>query len=360
MNLNPNIRASCFHRKKPASAKYNILKIQVILICIIVFVFGRVYGGNSDRKGMSGALELTVPVGSRSTAMGGSVVADTKGTEAIYWNPAGVSNMEGTEITFSYLDYIADIKYSFIGITTNLGNFGSLGFNTRIMNIGEIIVTTEENPDGTGEIITPSFIIVGFTYSRQMTDKLFFGSSVSLIHERIMQMTGKGTAFDFGFQYIPGISGLKLGVVVKNIGPKMSFDGSDLNENILFPGDEPIASHRNVRLELASFEIPSYIQFGSSYTLKHNEQNRIIFAGSFRNNNFSGDEFSAGVEYSYKETLMLRGGYTASSEKEYIYGLNFGFGLRFDFGGNILNFDYSNMQTKYFTNNQWFTMKFNF
>ena len=57
---------------------------------------------------------------------------------------------------------------------------------------------------------------------------------------------------------------------------------------------------------------------------------------------------------------MLRGGYSVSSENDYIYGLNFGFGLRFDLGGNYLTFDYSNAQTKYFNNNQWFTMKFNF
>jgi len=206
-------------------------KIFFALI-ILLFNIGSVFGGNSLRKGTCGALELIIPIGSRATAMGGSVVADTRGTEAIYWNPAGMANTEGTEVIFSYLNYIADIKYSFIGITTNLGNFGSLGFNTRVMNIGEIIVTTEESPDGTGEIITPNFIIAGFSYSRQMTDRVFFGSSMSVIHERIMQETARGVAFDFGFQYIPGVGGLKLGVVMKNIGPKIRFDGSDLDKNI--------------------------------------------------------------------------------------------------------------------------------
>ncbi len=329
-------------------------------IILLLFNIGSVFAGNSLRKGTCGALELIIPIGSRSTAMGGSIVADTRGTEAIYWNPAGVANTEGTEVIFSYLNYIADIKYSFIGITTNLGNFGSLGFNTRVMNIGEIIVTTEESPDGTGEIITPNFIIAGFTYSRQMTDRVFFGSSMSVISERIMQETAIGVAFDFGFQYIPGVGGLKFGVVMKNIGPKIRFDGSDLDKNIRLPEDNPQAANRTVRLELASFEIPSYLQFGSSYDFKFDDNKSFILSASFRNNNFSSDEFSGGGEFNYKNKFMLRMGYSSSSEREYIYGLNFGLGLSFDFGGNILTFDYSNGQTKYFDNNQWFTFKLKF
>jgi len=335
-------------------------KVLFILFTLFLGMIGNLFGGNSSRRGTSGALELIIPVCSRSTAMGGSVVADTKGTEAIYWNPAGVSNTEGTEVVFSYLNYIADIKYSFVGITTNLGNFGSLGFNTRVMNIGDIIVTTENSPDGTGEIITPNFITVGVTYSRQITDRVFFGSSMSMVHERIMQETARGVAFDFGFQYIPGVRGLKLGVVMKNIGPKIRFDGSDLNKNILLPEDDPQASHRNLRMELASFEMPSYLQFGSSYDVKFDESKKLILAGAFRNNNFSGDEISTGIEFNYKDGFMLRMGYKTASEEEYIYGLNFGFGLNFDIDGNVISFDYSNAQTRFFDNNQWFTFKVKF
>ena len=336
--------------------------MKTISLTILALFIGitNILAGNSDRKGTSGALELIIPVGSRSTAMGGSVVADTKGTEAMYWNPAGVSNTKGTEIIFSYMNYIADIKYSFMGITTNLGNLGSFGFNTRVMNIGDIIVTTEESPDGTGEVITPDFITVGFTFSRQMTDRVFFGTSFSYIHERIMQETAKGVAFDFGFQYIPGVGGLKLGVVMKNLGPKIRFNGSDLDKNILLPGDNPQASNRNLRMELASFELPSYLQFGSSYDISLDESKKIILSGAFRNNNFSGDEISGGAEFSFKDEFMLRLGYKASSEKEYIYGLNFGFGINFEIDGNIFSFDYSNAQTRYFDNNQWFTIKLGF
>ena len=334
---------------------------RVLLFLIILFsISSGVFGGNSKRSGTSGALELTIPVGSRGTGMGGSVVADVKGVEAMYWNPAGVSQIEGTEVVFSYLDYIADIKYSYLGIATSLGDAGAFGFNARVMNVGDIIVTTEESPNGTGEIIAPTFMVVGVTYSRQMTDRVFFGSSFSVIHERIKQETARGAAFDFGFQYIPGIGGLKLGVVMKNIGPKIKFDGSDLDRNIQLPGDDPQASHRNMRLELSSFEIPAYLQFGTSYDLKFDEQKKVIFTGSFRNNNFSGDELSGGMEFSYREQFMLRCGYRGSSDDEYIYGFHFGLGLRFDVGTSAFLFDYSHAQTRYFDNNQWFTFTFQF
>lgn len=336
------------------------MKRLFVITLMFLFFSSEVFGGNESRNGTFGALELIIPVGSRSTGMGCATVADVKGTEAMFWNPAGVSQTEGTEATFSFLDYIADINYSSLGIVTSLGNAGSVGFNIRAMNIGDIIVTTEESPEGTGEILTPTFMVVGMTYSRRMTDRVFFGTSFSVIHERVMQETARGVSFDFGFQYVPGIGGLKLGVVMKNIGPKMRYDGSDLDRNILLPDDNPQASHRNMRLELASFEIPAYLQFGTSYDFVLDSQKKIVLTGAFRNNNFSGDELSGGAEFSYKEKFMLRCGYRSSSEEEYIYGLHFGLGLNIDVGGSTFLFDYSNAQTRYFDNNQWFTFTFQF
>jgi hypothetical protein len=167
--------------------------------------------GNDGRKGTSGAMELQIPVGPRGTALGGSAVSDVDGVEAIFWNPAGLGSLEGTEALFSHTTYFADQKLNFASVATRLGDFGVVGLNVKVLSVGDIIVTTEEAPDGTGDVISPTFTVFGLSLARQFTDRVLFGGTVNVVNERIINNTASGIAFDFGVQYMTGWKGLKLG-----------------------------------------------------------------------------------------------------------------------------------------------------
>ena len=67
---------------------------------------------------------------------------------------AGLAGLQKTEATFSHTQYFADQKLNYAAVGTNLGGFGTLGFNAKILSIGDVIVTTEDAPEGTGEIAT--------------------------------------------------------------------------------------------------------------------------------------------------------------------------------------------------------------
>ena len=319
----------------------------------------QVFAGGDRRKGTSGAQELRIPIGSRSTGLGGSVVADISGLESLYWNPAGASSIRGVEAMFSYLDYIADMTFSFGAVGINIQGIGVLGFSARVLSIGDVIVTTEEAPMGTGEIMNPNFVTLGVTFSRQMTDRIFFGASLNMINEQISNVSTRGFCMDFGFQYIPGlIRGLKLGVVVKNIGPNMRFEGDNLNHAAPLEGAIPGAERKQFNTVLQSFELPSYFQIGVSMSPVETENNKMTVMASFRNNNFIEDEYNAGVEYAFNDMLFLRGGYTGSKQEEYLYGPAFGAGFKLTMGMNTVYFDYSYAQTsKYFNSNQWFSLR---
>ncbi len=158
-----------------------MLKKLISIIFIVFLLASQVFAGGDRRKGTSGAHELRIPIGSRGTSLGGSIVADVQGLESIYWNPAGASSIRGAEAMFSYLDYIADMSLSFAAVGANVPGIGTISVSARILSIGDIIVTTEEAPMGTGEIMNPNFVTLGITYSRQMTDRVFFGTSLNLI-----------------------------------------------------------------------------------------------------------------------------------------------------------------------------------
>src|SRR5262245_55751111 len=79
----------------------------------LLLLAGAAHAGSDLRRGTAGALELQLPVGPRSSALGGSTTADVGGVEAIYWNPAGLAQAERTEVLFSHTRYIADMDINY-------------------------------------------------------------------------------------------------------------------------------------------------------------------------------------------------------------------------------------------------------
>ena len=336
-------------------------KIGFVLLMIgLLLLSSQAFAGSPGRLGTAGAQELRIPVGSRATAMGGAAIADVSGVEALYWNPAGAADVSGMEVAFSHLSYIADITLNYVGMTTSVRDLGSLGVGVRILNIGDIAVTTEEFPEGTGATYSPNFFVVGLTYARRLTDRVAFGATGMYIHEKIMRETASGIAFDLGFQYTTGIEGLEFGIVMKNYGPNMQFDGADLEYFERPTQDDPQAIKKTMRLVSASFELPSSIQFGTSYELMEMGENRVILTGNFQSNSFSEDEYRTGVEYAFGERFFLRGGYVYSDQSDYLYGATFGAGMNLSLGEASLVVDYSYGTTEFFDANQFFTVKMAF
>ena len=144
-----------------------------LLICVLAFYVTDVSAQNK-RLGTAGAAELLIPVGGRDLAMGSSGIATSRGVEALYWNPAGVARMSGgAEGMFSYMSYIADIKTSYAAVAANFGSIGSIGFSIKSLALGDISLTTDEDPEGrTGRTFSPSYVTLTFGYSRALTDAI--------------------------------------------------------------------------------------------------------------------------------------------------------------------------------------------
>ncbi len=336
------------------------IKIFCLTLAALLLCSAALFAGGDERIGTAGAQELRIPVGSRMSALAGAGVAEAIGAEALYWNPAGVSYYTGTEVMFTHLQYFADIDVNYFAAVTAIEDFGSLGISAKVISFGDIIKTTIQEPNGTGEILSPTYSVIGLTYSRRFTDRVSFGATGMLVNERIEQISATGVAFDFGFIYDPGWQGLKFGLVIKNYGPEMRFDGANFEVDNPVPGSEPNSADKTFRSQSATFELPSSVQLGASWNLLRDEQNSATLMGLFQSNNFSEDEFRGGIEYAFNDMFFLRGGYTGSNQDEYMFGATFGAGVKMNWGGTVIGLDYSWMQTETFDNNQFFTVKFGF
>ena len=323
---------------------------------------------NKSRIGTAGAQELLIPVGARTIAIGGSSMVFATGAEAIYWNPAGLGRMTGgVDVMLSSMNYIADIGVVYGAVGVKAGEFGALGFSIKSINFGKIPVTTSSFPDGTGEQYSPTYITLGATYAKAITDRIAVGVTANMVTERIMSLSSTGVAFDFGIQYQNlGLAGLNLGVAVKNVGAGMQFSGSNLL--VVAEAGGALRGTQTYAVQAASSDLPSSLEIGIGYTRKLDEKNAVLVGGMFRNNNYQDDEYNLGAEYGFNNLIFIRGGYTFAPEATkdvdgkngYIYDYTVGAGLHYLVGDLDLSFDYAFRHMKYFDGNNIVTLRVGF
>jgi hypothetical protein len=326
---------------------------------VMLLIASAAYAGDDLKIGSAGGQQLRIPVGSRGTAMGGSTVANSYGLDALYWNPAGASSIEGTEVMWSNRQYIADIDINYFAGARRVGDFGVIGFNAKITSMDDEIVRTIDFPEGTGATFSSSFAVIGATYARTLTDRVSLGINSNVIYEKIAEQTAMGLGFDIGFHYNPGWQNVTFGAVIKNLGPKMRYDGPGFDWDTE-TGDDPNSLPHTTRSRSAAFEIPSYVQLGAAYKLFEQQKNVVNVSGAFQSNNFSEDEWRFGGEYAWDGKFFLRGGYTASNQDDYLYGASFGAGLKFNVGDSRWQFDYAWSASEFFDDNQYFTFQVGF
>lgn len=340
------------------------IKLITILMSVC-FIYSNVHAGPRTKLGTLSAPELLIPLGSIGTSMQGSNLSGVSGVDAMYWNPAGLSQVKSQsgEAMFSYMNYFADMSMQYVAGAFKIGNIGVLGVSLRNLSFGTPIeVTTEYQPEGTGEEITPIYLIANLGFARAMTDKVLFGTNIKLISEKIGQVSATGYAFDFGLQYLAGKSGLKFGIVIKNLGPAIKFDGPGLDRSFIENGIPTVR-----RVNLQEFELPTSLEIGVSYTSVFSKKNNLSVSSTFLNSGLTSDEYRFGLEYSYNDYVFLRGGYTYFADKnssdERVFGPSFGAGVKYPFGGLMVGFDYAYriLNEKGFdATNQFFTLSVGF
>ncbi len=332
----------------------------VFAVLLVQLMTGSAEAGRGDKAGTSAAPELLIPVGARGIAMGSSLISSVSGIDAIFWNPAGLARTtRGANATFSHMNHLTDIGIDYGAVSIGSPTLGVIGLSLKSIAFGDIPITTEDQPDGTGEIASTTFITLGATYSRQLADRISVGVTMNYIAERMERVSASGVAFNIGVQYsdVGSIPGLSLGVVVKNFGPAMSYEGSGLlrTGNV----DDVNRSGSFYELRAADSELPSTMEMGVGYSIKVDNEGSLNIVTSFQNNNFSDDEYKIGGEYAYSEMFFVRAGYASTSQtipsadntRNYIYGPTFGAGVRTVVDDIDIAINYAFLSTLYFSGN---------
>ena len=287
------------------------MKKHIIASIVIIVVSSLVLGQNSRMGSASSTQLLVVP--SAKHLSGGGAAATATGMDATFWNPAGLAMSENSvDAIFSNRQYFADIDNSFFGIATDLGDY-KMGVSVRTFNVGDIDETTVFYPDGTGQVFTPNFSILGATFARKLSDNTSVGINANLIREGFGRVAATGVAYDLGVQYrgFLGREGLDVGFAMKNFGSPMKYDGEGLGVMASpVDGDRPVEYYK---IDAAAFDLPFVFDMGLSYNIAGAD-----IGVTYTSNYYSTDELKLSVGYALEGLGSVGVGMQSSSASQEI------------------------------------------
>lgn len=170
--------------------------------------------------GTTGYTFLSLGVGSRPVSMGEAFVAVADDANALFWNPAGLGQIENPELNMTHLEWIDEVKQeNFIWIMP-LGNSNVFGSGVNYLHTH--MISNRGNPD-IEENFTFSDLAVTFGYGKKVQERLLTGISIKFIREAISidSLSSLAIAADTGMIAKLG-ENLSFGMAVQNLGVSLS------------------------------------------------------------------------------------------------------------------------------------------
>lgn len=241
-------------------------------------------------QGTSGSQFLGVGMGARSMGMGGACVSLSDDGTALFWNPAGLTQVTSHRVSVSHVEWLSDVTYQHAGYTAPLGEQAAFGFAIEQGSV-------EWDNTGEGMFDAGDFSgVVG--YGRRLKPNLGVGGGLKYVSSRLGDDSASTYAMDLGAVYRMSES-VTLGAAVRNVGPELTYreDGDPL---------------------------PTTLVVGGSY-----EWNDLTLALDVEKQNDLSTCARFGVEYSPVRYVALRGGYISGDDSA-LGSMTGGFGLRWD------------------------------
>ncbi len=288
----------------------------------------------NERSGTSGFQFLKIPVDARAAALGESVVASASDASTLFWNPALVSQLSGLQAGFYHTAYFVDINLEFVAVSYPVpGSNITVGASIQTLNSGDMDVTTEFQPFGTGQTFRLTAIAAGLTLSQRLTDLFSYGVTSKYVRESVAGISVSTVVFDIGIFYQIGTTGAKMAVSVRNFG----FDGKP-NGSIdrIVIADDPIKTES----DFEGITPPTTFHLGTVYEmLRGDADNSLSVSAQLNNPSDNSENLNMGVEYGWHNTIMFRIGYRFGVEEFTIPSL--GVGVQVPYLGSSFRFDYA-------------------
>jgi hypothetical protein len=275
--------------------------------------------GLASGPGTHLAAFLEVDGGARQIAMGGAFTGLADDAMCVFYNPAGLRFLRGSEIHISTGSWPADVSYQHMSYGFRHSVVpGSFAISWTIMQMPPFREKTEYyDPDsefgiGTLDNVDAGDMAWGGSYCWSFGDYLSAACTVRWYHLALADAFCEGMCGDLGVLYDTTFRNLRLGASVMNLGPSTEWANTGSESGF---GEE--------------FPMPTTYRAGASIRVFDVVTHRVVVAADYKYPPHGDHRLNLGAEYTFNRGpifLYGRAGYRLGYDEE---GLTLGLGARF-------------------------------
>jgi hypothetical protein len=160
---------------------------------------------------------LEVPAGARAAAMGGAYASVARGVDAAFWNPAGLSEFDGTQFVGTHTETYTHLRHDDVALAGRMFG-GGIATSLRAM-YSEPIPERDDLGNLIGSFGSHDLEFLA-GYGRKLSGGMSLGFTAQFLRERIADMSagtwavGGGAVWELGF-----LPGGRASLSVHNVGP---------------------------------------------------------------------------------------------------------------------------------------------
>ncbi len=296
--------------------------MKKILILITIMLLSVLLIAQNDNAGKSGFTFLKVNYSARAAAMGNAYTGLSNDADAVFFNPAGLVQIDSPQASITYMSYLEGINCGSAVYAYPVNDKTSFAVFAKGLSATEDRTIADEmgqyaGIDGTFGM---SDFIFGISAARFILAMLDVGINVKFIQESLDKTSASAVVFDAGIMHQSTNENLKVGISIRNIGKQLTYYTNDEYEEIM----------------------PTTLTVGFNYNPKEK-----LFATVDIYKPLDNDIFGRfGLEYHVHSILTLRSGYKTNAsdwatggDNDFLSGISFGTG--FDLSKYNLIMDYA-------------------
>ncbi len=258
---------------------------------------------------------MALGVGGRALGMGGAFVAVANDVTSGYYNPAGLANINYPQLALMHSEQFGNlVNYDYGSVAIPFQNDMSFGLSVMRLGVDGIPDTRraliDANNNGIIDIndndrLDYSLIdefsnqdwAFYLTFAKRQTEDFYWGINAKIIRRDLAEFSATGIGFDVGAYYTP-MENLFLGANLQDATTTLVAWSTGRNE-LVSPTLKVGAAYKVIEF------LGGYIMPALDFDIRF--ENRR-FASNFNVGPVSFD-MHAGIEYTFKNLIYVRGGY---------------------------------------------------
>ncbi|MFA5113062.1 MAG: PorV/PorQ family protein [Candidatus Margulisiibacteriota bacterium] len=240
------------------------------VICLVFSLSCLVFPAAAGTGASSGVEFLKLGAGARPLAMGDAYTGLADDSAAIFYNPAGLANLNFPEVMTMYNKYLVDSLQQAAGIVYPT-RYGIIGVGYSGFNSGDI-QGYDQNGAATTVFTTGSSCLT-LALGRQFNPALSYGISLKQVSEKLADNSASALAADAGLFYRIN-QNVTAGLAATNLGAGLKF----ISDNTPFPtayrgglafSGRLYGDAVNLTGDLVSYADGTKMNFGAEYVLRN-------------------------------------------------------------------------------------------